>query len=204
MRLIGMLDSPYVRRVAVSMRYMGLPFAHEPVSVFRHFEQFAAINPIVRAPTLVCDDGTVLMESTLILEYLEHLAQPDRRLGTTDAHQFARHQRIVGLALSGCEKTVQLFYERTLRPAEKQHQPWAGRVQQQALAAYRMLDAEIGTQQGWLFGARPLQADITAAVAWNFSKFVVPDTATPATFPALEAFTQRAERQPEFLAAPMT
>ena len=68
MRLIGMLDSPYVRRVAVSLTFMGLDFSQESVSVFRHYEAFAAINPVVKAPTLVTDAGMVLMDSTLILE----------------------------------------------------------------------------------------------------------------------------------------
>src|SRR3954463_3317706 len=80
MVLIGMLDSPYVRRCAVSMKLMGIAFEHRPVSVFRHFEQFRAINPVVKAPTLVCDDGTVLMDSTLILDYLETGVEPARRL----------------------------------------------------------------------------------------------------------------------------
>ena len=80
MQLIGMLDSPYVRRVAISMKLMGIPFEHQSVSVFRHFERFREINPVVKAPTLVCDDGTVLMDSTLILDYLEGLAAPGKRL----------------------------------------------------------------------------------------------------------------------------
>ena len=76
MRLIGMLDSPYVRRVAISLQLMELPFSHEALSVFRNFEAFAAINPVVKAPTFVTDDGTVLMDSALILEYLERLVAP--------------------------------------------------------------------------------------------------------------------------------
>ena len=53
MKLIGMLDSPYVRRVAVSLQLLGLRFKHEPVSVFRHFDKFQAINPVIKAPTLI-------------------------------------------------------------------------------------------------------------------------------------------------------
>ena len=74
MRLIGMLDSPYVRRVAVSLKLMQLPFELEQLSVFRNFEQFQAINPVVKAPTLVTDEGAVLMDSTLILDHVERLA----------------------------------------------------------------------------------------------------------------------------------
>ena len=74
MQLIGMLDSPYVRRTAISLRMLGIPFAHNPLSVFRDFDAFHAINPLVKAPTLVCDDGGRLVDSTLIIDYAETLA----------------------------------------------------------------------------------------------------------------------------------
>ena len=74
MQLIGMLDSPYVRRTAISLRLLGQPFEHRSISVFRQFDAFAAINPVVKAPSLVCDDGEVLMDSGLILDYAERLA----------------------------------------------------------------------------------------------------------------------------------
>ena len=76
MQLIGMLDSPYVRRVAISLRVLDIPFEHRPVSVFSTFNQFQHINPVVKAPTLVTDDGTVLMDSQLILDYLENVVRP--------------------------------------------------------------------------------------------------------------------------------
>ena len=59
MKLIGMLDSPYVRRVAISLKTLDIPFEHAAISVFRGFEAFQAINPVVKAPTLVLDDGAV-------------------------------------------------------------------------------------------------------------------------------------------------
>src|SRR6201995_156341 len=119
MRLIGMLDSPYVRRVAVSLNFMGLPYRQEQTSVFRHFDAFAAINPVVKAPTLVTDDGTVLMDSTHILLWAEHLAGPERRLQPTERKNQLRSLCASGPALAACEKTVQIVYEFNLRPAEK-------------------------------------------------------------------------------------
>src|ERR1700760_1247525 len=133
MRLIGLLDSPYVRRVAISLRLMELPFSHEALSVFRNFEAFSAINPVVKAPTFVTDDGTVLMESSLILEYIERLAP--RPLMPEGARAF----RQVGLALAACEKSVSIVYELNTRPAEKQHQPWLDRVVGQLRHAYAAL-----------------------------------------------------------------
>lgn len=202
MRLIGMMDSPYVRRVAVSLKLMGLPFTIKSVSVFRDFDAFARINPVVKAPTLVTDDGIALMDSTLILDHLERLAPPERRLTPDDLHDHARSQRILGLALAACEKTVQIVYETSLRPEEKQHQPWLDRVWSQVRAAYRLLDIEIGTGDGWLFGVRPLQADVTAAVAWRFTKAMLGDAITTAEHPHLARLSERAEALPEFLALP--
>ena len=63
MQLIGMLDSPFVRRVAIALRLLDLPYEHRPLSVFRNFQAFSLFNPMVKAPTLVLDDGTVLMDS---------------------------------------------------------------------------------------------------------------------------------------------
>src|SRR6476620_4893894 len=101
-----MLDSPYVRRVAVSLQHLGVPFEHRSISVFRTFEQFQRINPVVKAPTLVCDDGTVLMDSTLIIDYAEAIAaQVPAHRSLMPAALAERQQalRVIGLALAACE-----------------------------------------------------------------------------------------------------
>jgi hypothetical protein len=103
--------------------------------------------------------------------------------------------------LAACEKAVQIFYERTLRPAEKQHQPWIDRVEQQLLAAYGLLEAEIGSEDAWLVAARPLQPDVTTAVVWRFTQNALADVVDAGQFPALCRFSERAEALPEFLAA---
>jgi hypothetical protein len=70
MQLIGMLDSPYVRRVAIALIIAKTPFIHRPISLFRHIDQFSKLNPLLKAPTLLTDDGVALMDSSLILDYL--------------------------------------------------------------------------------------------------------------------------------------
>ena len=203
MRLIGMLDSPYVRRVAVSMKLMGLEFAHESLSVFRDFDAFAAVNPFVKAPTLVTDEGVVLMDSTLILQHVEPLAGLGRRLTPDERDLRARSQRLTGLALAACEKTVAIVYELNLRPEEKRHEPWLERVRGQLFAAFDLIEAEIGDPAVWLIGARPMQADVTTAVAWRFTHFVLPDLAWPHGYPKLAAFSARAEALSAFASTPL-
>jgi protocatechuate 4,5-dioxygenase beta chain len=117
MQLIGMLDSPYVRRVAISLQLLGLRFEHRSLSVFRSLDEFRLINPVVKAPSLVCHDGTVLMDSSLILDYAEAMATGGRSLMPRDLAERRQVLRRTGLALAACEKAVQVVYEHHLRPA---------------------------------------------------------------------------------------
>jgi glutathione S-transferase len=203
MRLIGMMHSPYVRRVAISLKLMGIPFVSEQISVFRNYHDFARINPVVKAPSLVTDEGVVLMDSTVILEHAELLALPERRLTPTGLREHVHAQRLIGLALAACEKSAQLVYERMGRPPEKQYQPWMNRVSGQLLAAYRELETAIGAGEGWLIASRPLQADVTVAVAWQFTNHMLADIVAPSEYPAIERLSQRAEALPEFLSTPL-
>jgi glutathione S-transferase len=190
MQLIGMLDSPYVRRVAISLKVLGLAFDLEQVSVFRHFDRFARINPVVKAPTLITDDGVVLMESTLILEHIAEIAP--RRLMPADRASHTRALRQVGLALAACEKSVSVIYECNQRPAEKQHQPWLDRMGGQLLAAYRALEEEASPD--WFTGEELMQPQITCAVAWRFTQHMVAELVPHANFPKLAVLSARAEQ----------
>ena len=200
MQLIGMLDSPYVRRAAISLRLLGLAFEHRSISVFSTFEQFRAINPVVKAPTLVCDDGTLLMDSTLIIDHAETIA--GRSLMPAGGADRQHALRVLGLALAACEKTVQIVYERKLRPPEKQHAPWVDRVRGQLAAAYAGLEAEIAKLPAPADETAIGQAGLSSAVAWGFTQMMVPEFVAPADYPSLAAFAAAAERLPAFVALP--
>jgi glutathione S-transferase len=200
MKLIGMLDSPYVRRAAISAKCLGITLEHQSVSVFRHFEQFQQINPVVKAPTLVLDDGEVLMDSTLIIDYLETLT--DNSLMPVEPGQRLRALRLIGLALAASEKSVQLYYERNLRPQEIQFEPWVQRVEGQLTAAYSALERELEKQPLKTDGSLE-QVGITLAVAWSFTNLVVPDQVSAAQFPRIAAFTTYAEGLEVFVDTPI-
>lgn len=202
MQLIGMLDSPYVRRVAISMQLLDLRFEHRSVSVFSTFEQFQQINPVVKAPTLICDDGTVLMDSTLILQYAEALAHSGRSLLPAAIPALLRSLRTIGLALAACEKSVQIVYEHNLRPAEKLHEPWLNRVTGQLLAAYDELEADLNSAPSSPTSKTIDQGGLSTAVAWHFTQQMLPGLVPASEYPGLREFSAKAEALAEFIAAP--
>lgn len=179
MKLIGMMDSPYVRRVAISLELYGIQFVSVPLSVFSTFDAFSQINPVVKAPTAVLDNGLLLMDSTLILQYFEMQAEPRRKLLAKNPHRLAEDMQLLGFILAASEKAVQNIYEHRLRPAEKQHQPWIERVTQQLLAACHEWDARLA---GRTTAQQLDQVMITSTVVWSFIQAMIPTTIPPHDF----------------------
>jgi glutathione S-transferase len=197
MQLIGLLDSPYVRRTAISLRLLGIPFEHRAISVFRNFDEFRGANPVVKAPTFVCDDGTVLMDSSLILEYAERIAPEGRSLVPRGEAELRCMLRLTGLALAACEKSISIVYERELRPPEKRHAPWIERVTGQLLDACAALEQEIPRLAAGL-----LQDRVTATVTWDFLQLMVPEVVVAASYPQWRDDARRTEALPDFAALP--
>lgn len=203
MRLIGMLDSPFVRRVAVSARFLGIPYDHQPLSIFTDYDEFRGVNPLVKVPTVVCDDGEMLVDSTLIIDYLEANCAQGRSLMPENGADRIKALQIIGVSLVAMEKVVALIYERTQRPQELQHSPWIARIDQQLRGALGQLESFAGDGSRWMPGPDMTQADITLAVAWRFVQHALPRRISADEYPALVAFSARAEALPEFIACPL-
>ena len=50
MILVGQYDSPYTRRVAISLRALGIAYEHDTRSVFGDFDSMRKTNPLGRIP----------------------------------------------------------------------------------------------------------------------------------------------------------
>ena len=201
MRLIGMLDSPYVRRVAIALDMLDAPFAHESVSVFTDFERFRSINAVVKAPTLICDDGEVLMDSSLILQYIEATIANDASLWPRDARELQHDMRAVCLALAACDKGVQWVYERNLRPAAMQYEPWLERVAAQIAAAFAALEFEVQSRCSAFQNERS-HAAIMSAIAWQMAQSMFAQLVATDTHPQLAKLSARMEQTSSFLKYP--
>jgi glutathione S-transferase len=195
-----MLDSPYVRRVAIALIIAKTPFIHRPISLFRHIDEFSKLNPLLKAPTLITEDGAALMDSSVILDYLAGVDPRIAALTPSNAPQRLGALRATGLALAVMEKAVQRHYERMLRPVEKRHDPWVDRITSQLTAGLVALDAEL-PGSGWMSGELGL-ADVTVVCAFGYIHSFLPDVVETRRYPNLGAFCGRAEALPAFRAAP--
>ncbi len=197
MILIGQYDSPFVRRVGIALVLYGLPFEHRPWSTFADAEKIRPYNPLTRVPTLVLDDGDVLIDSHSILDYLDSLVPPERAL--FPAGEPARHRalKIAALATGLADKAVSLFYEKRLH--REVSEAWVDCCRAQIAAALAALEADRAARPGaYWFGDRIGHADIAVAAALRFIAEAHPGLVSMADYPALAAHAARLEALPAF------
>lgn len=196
MRLVGQFDSPYVRRVAVSLHLLGLPFERDTRSVFADAEAMRRINPLGRIPSLILDDGEILVDSAAILDHLDEAVGPDRALLPARGVARRRALQIVALATGTLDKAGAIVYERTLRPPDKQLEAWIERCRTQVVSGLAALESATG--DGWHGGDRPLQPDVTLGCLLYYLRSRVPEVFLPDRCPALHRFADTCEALPAF------
>jgi len=194
MILIGQYDSPFVRRVGIAMRLYGLAYEHRPWSVFGDADRIAAYNPLIRVPTLVLDDGFVLLDSAAILDHLDRLvADP---LFPREEPQRHRVVRAATLAMGLAEKAVSLFYERRLHDVTSPL--WEARCQRQMGGVLAALEAQRAAAPGAFLFDRLSHADIAVACALRFAAEAHAGVIDLGPYPALAAHCARMEAMPVF------
>ncbi len=198
MILIGMFDSPFTRRVAISATLLGIPFEHRNWSVGKDFDRIREFNPLGRVPTLVLDDGETLIESAMILDWLDQHVGPARALLPASGAARTHALTFMAIATGAADKGIHLVIERVFRPEEKRHAPWTDRCRVQidgALAELDRLCAAAG-DGAWLFGEAMSQADITLACYVTYLCDAVPLELS--AYPALQVRVDRCEALPAF------
>lgn len=188
MILIGQYDSPFVRRVGIALTLYGLKFDHRPWSVFGDAEKIRALNPLIRVPTLVLGDDTVLSDSHMMLDYLDNLV-PTPMFPRTEPDRH-RALRVAALACGLAEKAVSLFYERRLHDVTSPI--WTARCQLQITSVLLALEQERPATLWW-FGNQIGHADIAIACAWRFVTEAHPGLFTVSDYPRLADHAARAE-----------
>jgi glutathione S-transferase len=206
MKLVGIYLSPFVRRVAVSLNILQVPFEFEEVFVFGEPDVVRRYNPLVRIPILVLDDGTNLVESGAILDEIDQMVSPERRLIPSDNPLRRRVAQTAAIALACAEKAQWAFYEDRVRPAEKVHAPWILHNDKQVLGGLEHLNGAAAQidHGGWVAGTPSIsQADVTTAVTYTFANLARPDLHLAERYPQLSRFAERCETLPAFVSAPL-
>jgi glutathione S-transferase len=200
MILVGQYDSPYTRRVAISLRVLGLAYTHDTRSVFGDFDSLRATNPLGRIPALVLDDGETLIDSAAILDWLDETVGPARALLPSKGIARRNALRRIALANGAVDKIGGgVNYETMIRPSRYRWPDWIARCTTQGLGALAALEAET-----WPEDAPLDQAQITTGCAFDYLLLTAPQIVPAGRYPALDTLIRRLRARPEFQATSFT
>jgi glutathione S-transferase len=192
MELIGQFDSPFARRVGITLDLYGLMFKHNKWSVFGNANALAQVNPLIRVPTLVLDTGEALIETWSIIDYIDGLVATEKRLWPQVQPQRYEAQKIAAVATGVSDKAVTLFYEQRLH--DEPSQAYMSRLLRQIEGALEWLETACTRLSGpyWIEG-RLTQADLAVACGLRHLSESHPGVLAADRYPSLAAFAARCE-----------
>ena len=195
--LVGMLDSPFVRRVAIVLDRYRLTYENLPLMTIGNAEQVAAYSPLKRAPTLIFPSGVALFDSQIIVDHLDETAKPGESLLPTSSEERILCRQVVGIAAGMADKAVAGLYERTFHEEAHRSQRLLSRITGQLADSAAWLEQH-APSQGYLCGGKLSHADIMVGTALCFTTESNPDGLDLGAYPALRAWYQRLAELPEF------
>lgn len=198
MILYGRNISPFARRVAVWCALQGRRVDQRQIPVLGPtFAEVLAQNPTGRVPILVLDDGTRLIESMAICDYLDETAPNGGRLVPEGGAARLDCLQRVALGQAVAEKAVALLYEIQRRPAELHWPDWQQRLGLQVAGG--VAEMETRCPDTWSGDDRPDGGDVAFVIAWQFIEISNPGVITT-PIPRLTALCARAMELPAFAA----
>jgi len=196
MILIGQYDSPFVRRVAVTLQLYKLGYEHRPWSAVGDADKIGEVNPLMRVPTLVTGDGEAFTDSGTIIQLLDHKAGFGGFLSRNWPQQ-ADVLRLTAFAAGVAEKGVALLYEKAFHTGAVP--AWHDRLIRQVTDTLALLDRErAASTTPWLFGERLSHADVMIGTTCCFLREAHAGHFDLDGFKALRKHCKACEALPEF------
>ena len=200
MILVGQFDSFPTRRVGITLTHYGIPYTRDTRSIFSDAGEIARINPLIRIPALILDDGEVLIDSSAILDTLDEMAG-DRALIPHSGPLRRQILQATALAQGIGEKAAAVVYERYFHPPEHVAQAWEARCIEVTAAGLAELERRAGER--WMCGDGFSHADIMAFCTLGYLRLRLPEVLDGAPIPNLEALEARCAALPGVLACPI-
>ena len=190
MKLIIATPSPFARKARIAL--IEKQIAHE-IEVQNPWQTDVAANPLGKVPALLLDDGRVVHDSGVIIEYFETLGLPPTLI---PAESRVQHRQIEAIADGICDAVVLIVTE-SARPTEKQSADWIARQARKIPAALAELERLLAgkpffTRHG--FGL----AEIATGCALGYLKLRYPELDWRRGHPGLDALASALESRASF------
>ncbi|AKU23605.1 glutathione S-transferase N-terminal domain-containing protein [Massilia sp. MB5] len=196
MKLIGSLASPYVRKVRVVLAEKKLDCQFVLENVWVPETTIQDLNPLGKVPCLVMEDGYVMQDSRVIVEYLDTLT-PVGKLLPPNGRERADIKCWEALADGVLDAGVLVRLERTQRPPEQQSAAWIARQLLKVERGLAAMEQRLG-DGAFCAGNHYSLADVAVGCALGWLSFRFPDIAWRESHPNLARLFDKLSERPSF------
>lgn len=146
MKLYYGTTSPYVRKVVMAAIECGLNDRIERDEIFPWDAKtdYGGVNPVGKVPALVTDQGQLLYDSPVIVEYLDSLHDGAKLIPSSGEERF-EILRISALADGMMDAVILLYSELERRPKELHWEFWDDRMRNTVARSLDALDVDANT-----------------------------------------------------------
>ncbi|MYM90673.1 glutathione S-transferase [Rugamonas sp. FT82W] len=194
MKLIGSLASPYVRKVRVVLAEKKLDYQFELEDVWAKDTTIDKLNPLGKVPSLIMEDGTVMIDSRVMVEYLDTLT-PVCKLLPPNGRDRADVKCWEALADGMLDAAIIVRLERLHRPPEQQSEAWMARQMRKVQLGLASLSEKLG-ESPYCAGIHYSLADVAVGCTLGWLSFRFPEITWRDDHPNLaRLFDKLSERQ---------
>jgi len=189
MKLTFSPASPFARKVRIAAIELGLidriGFAPVTVAPGQPNDEYSQINPVKKLPALILDNGEVIVDSYVIVEYLDELAGGGKLVPASGAARWrvkSDHSMLQGML----DSMLLCRYEKMVRPEPLRWQAWTDDHWSRAWNGMARFEQDADML------ARPLDiAQITLICVLGYADFRFADCGWRKAYPKLDAFHEK-------------
>jgi glutathione S-transferase len=194
MKLTFSQASPFARKVRISAIELGLidkiEFVAATVVPGQANDEYLRINPLKKLPALILDNGEVILDSYVIVEYLDEIAVGGKLIPPSGPNRWrvkSDHSMLQGML----DSMLLCRYEKMVRPQGLQWQAWSDDHWNRAWSGMARFDKQADVL------ARPLDiVQIALTCVLGYADFRFADCGWRKAFPNLDAFHERMLSRP--------
>ena len=186
--------SPFARKVRIAAIELGLidriEFIPASVAPGQPNDEYSRITPLKKLPVLILDNGEVILDSYVIVEYLDELAGGGKLIPASGASRWkvkSDHSLLQGML----DSMLLCRYERMVRPQELRWQAWSDDHWNRAWAGMARFNGKADVL------SRPLDiSQIALVCVLGYADFRFSDCGWRKAYPKLDAFHEKMLQRP--------
>ena len=194
MKLTFSPASPFARKVRIAAIELGLmdkiEFVPATVVPGQANDEYSRITPLKKLPALILDNGDVVLDSYVIVEYLDELAGGGKLIPASGTNRWkvkSDHSLLQGML----DSMLLCRYEKMVRPQGLQWQAWSDDHWNRAWSGMARFDTQVEVL------SRPLDiVQIALTCVLGYADFRFADCGWRKAYPNLDAFHERMLSRP--------